>query len=163
MSVTTSDLYDAHSGDVTVCDVQFRSFGRIDSFAGRCSTVKIYEGFRTLKAALEQLGEERILVVDGAGSMRFALLGDRMAELAIRNGWAGAIIFGAVRDSQALASLDFGVKALGTTARRALPEVSGLRDIPITIGGATFHPGHWVYADADAVLVAGRRLHGPDI
>jgi regulator of ribonuclease activity A len=163
MSITTSDLYDAHSADVTVCDVQFRSFGGIESFAGQCSTVKIYEGFRLIREILEQAGEGRILVVDAGGSLRCALVGDRMAELAIRNGWAGAIIFGAVRDCQALASLKFGVKALGTTARRALPEVSGLRDIPITIGGATFHPGDWVYADADAVLVAGRRLHEPDI
>ena len=163
MSITTADLYDAHAADVTVCDVQFRNFGRIDSFAGQCSTVKVYDGAQTLREALEERGEERILVVDGAGSLRFALLGDRMAELAIRNGWAGAIIFGAVRDSHALASLDFGVKALGTTARRPPPDVSGVRDVPITIGGATFHSGDWVYADADAVLVAGRRLHGSDI
>jgi regulator of ribonuclease activity A len=163
MSISTSDLYDAHAAKVSVCDVQFRSFGRADSFAGQCSTVKIYEGFRTLKEALEQPGEERILVVDAGGSLRFGVLGDRMAKLALRNGWIGAIIFGAVRDSQALASLDFGVKALGTTARRALPDVSGLRDIPITIGGATFRPNDWVYADADAVLVGGRRLHTPDI
>ena len=163
MSIATSDLYDAHAAEVSVCDVQFRNFGRIDSFTGRCSTVKIYEGFRTLKEVLEQPGDGRILVVDAGGSLRFALLGDRMAELAIRNGWIGAVIFGAVRNSQALGSLDFGVKALGTTARRALPDVSGLRDIPITIGSATFRPGDWVYADADAVLVTGQQLHGPEI
>jgi len=103
MSIATSDLYDAHAAEVSVCDVQFRNFGRIGSFAGRCSTVKIYEGFRTLKEALEQPGDGRILVVDAGGSLRFALLGDRMAELAIRNGWIGAVIFGAVRDSGGLA------------------------------------------------------------
>jgi|SRR5689334_11868445 len=163
MSISTSDLYDAHGGDVMVCDVQFRSFGRIDNFLGRCSTVNIYEGFRTLKEALEEPGEERILVVDGAGSLRFALFGDRMAELALRNGWAGVIVFGAVRDSQALAALDLGLKALGTAARRPSPDISGVRDVAVTIGGATFRPGDWVYADADAVLVTGQRIHGPDL
>ena len=159
MSFTTSDLYDAYTADVAVCDVQFRDFGQTDRFAGPCATVKIHEGFRSIKEALGQPGQQRILVVDGGGSLRFALLGDRLAELAIRNGWVGAIIYGAVRDSRALSSLGFGVKALGTTARRPPPDVSGVRDAPVTIGGATFRPGDWVYADADAVLVAPRRLH----
>ena len=163
MSITTSDLYDAHAAEVTRLRCPVSQF-RADRQLRRA--VLHGEDLRGLPDAQRGLGAAWRWKNPGCRRRRIiALCPARRpnGQLAIRNGWAGAIIFGAVRDSQALASLDFGVKALGTTARRALPDVSGLRDIPITIGGATFHPGDWVYADADAVLVAGRRLHGPDI
>ena len=163
MLFTTSDIYDAHAAEVGVCDVQFRCFGRVRSFAGPCSTVKTFEDPRLLKGAFDERGKGRVLVVDGGGSLRHALLGDRMAALALRNGWAGVVLFGAVRDSAALAMMDVGVRALGTTARRPFLDVGGVRDVPVTLGGATFRPGDWVYADADAVLVAPRRLHGGEL
>ena len=162
MDFATSDIHDAHADEVAVCDVQFRGFGRRVRFAGPCATVRTFEDHRRVREALEQPGGGRVLVVDGGGSLRFALLGDRMAELAIRNGWAGAVVHAAIRDSEAIDALDFGVKALGTTARRPAGDLGGVRDVPVTIAGAIFRPGDWVYADADAVLVAPRRLHGRD-
>ena len=160
MPFSTSDIHDAHPDEVGVCDAQFRGFGRVRSFAGPCATVKAYEGPRAIREALEEPGEGRVLVADGGGSLRRALVGDRMAALALRNGWAGIVLFGAVRDSEALDALEFGVKALGTTARRPTHATGGVRDIPVTLAGATFHPGDWVYADPDAVLVATGRMHG---
>ena len=82
-----------------------------------------------------------------------------MAELAIRNGWVGAVLYAAIRDSEAINTLDFGVKAIGTIARRPEAGFGGTLDIPLMFGGAAFRPGDWVYADADAVLVATKRLH----
>lgn len=158
MSFTTSDLYDAHATEVAVCDAQFRDFGRIRSFAGPCATVKTYEDAQPIRDAFQEQGEGRILVVDAGASLRCAVIGDRMAGLALRNGWAGIVLYGAVRDSQALGELNFGIKALGTTARRPAHSLGGARHVPLTIGGATFCPGDWVYADPDAVITAKRRL-----
>jgi regulator of ribonuclease activity A len=151
---TTSDIFDSHPTEVEVCDAQFRGFGRIRAFSGPCATVKTFEDPNPIRAAFEEPGEGRILVIDGGGSLRYAVIGDRMAALALRSGWAGVILYGAIRDSEALDTLDFGIKALGTIARRPAAAVGGLRDVAVTLAGATFHPGSWVYADTDAVLVA---------
>jgi regulator of ribonuclease activity A len=160
MDFSTSDIHDAHSQDVSVCDVQFRGFGRRTRFAGPCTTVRTFEDHRPVREALEQPGNGRVLVVDGGNSLRFALLGDRMVDLAMRNGWVGAVLYAAIRDSEAIDTLDFGVKAVGTTARRPVGGCGGILDVPVTLGGALFRPGDWIYADADAVLVAVKRLHG---
>lgn len=159
MDFSTSDIHDAHGEEVSVCDIQFRGFARWTRFAGPCATVRTFEDYRPVREALEQPGHGRVLVVDGGGSLRFALLGDRMAELAIRNGWAGAVLYAAIRDSEAINALDFGIKAMGTIARRPAGGSGGVLEAPVTLGGATFRPGDWVYADADAVLVATRCLH----
>lgn len=159
MEFSTSDIHDAHPRDVSVCDIQFRGFGRLTRFAGRCATVQTFEDHRPVREALGQPGQGRILVVDGGGSLRFALIGDRMVDVAIRNGWAGVVLYAAIRDSEAINALDFGVKAIGTTARRPEAGVGGILDAPVAFGGATFRPGDWIYADADAVLVAGKPLH----
>ena len=161
MDFSTSDIHDAHAQEVSVCDIQFRGFGRWTRFAGPCATVRTFEDHRPVREALEQPGEGRVLVVDGGGSLRFALLGDRMAEMAIRNGWAGAVLYAAIRDSEAIDALSFGVKAVGTTARRPAAALGGVLNTPVTFGGATFCPGNWIYADADAILVAARCLHDP--
>jgi regulator of ribonuclease activity A len=158
MQIETAEIHDAHPDEVAVCDVQFRSFGRRLAFAGPCATLKVYEDHRRAKALIEQPGQGRVLVVDAGGSLRVGIMGDSMAALAAKNGWAGAVIFGAIRDSAAIDALDFGVKAVGTTARRSAQDLGGAVDAPVAIGGVTFRPGDWVYADRDAVIVSARRF-----
>ena len=161
MPLATSDIYDAHPTEVDVCDAQFRSFGRIRTFSGPCATVRTFEDPDLIRAAFEEPGRGRVLVIDAGGSLRCAVIGDKMAGLALRSGWAGVVLYGAVRDSDALDRLDFGIKALGTIARRAPGAIGGVRDVAVTLAGATFRPGHHVYADADAVLVARENGHKP--
>ena len=158
MTFSTADLHDDNQGDVEVCETQFRSFGQRRAFSGPCVTVKVHEDHRPVKALAESPGQGRVLVVDGGGSLRVGLMGDIMAGNAMKNGWAGAVINGVVRDTAAIDALDFGVKAIGTTARRGTDETPGLVDIPVAFGGVTFEPGAWVYADEDAVIVSARKL-----
>jgi regulator of ribonuclease activity A len=158
MIIATADLNDANPDLVRVCNLQFRSFGKKLEFAGPCFTVKVFEDHRKVRAVAETPGEGRVLVVDGGGSLRMGLMGDQMAELAMSNGWIGAVINGPVRDSRAIDALDFGVKALGTTARRSTDEIGGLTDLPVAFGGIEFRSGWWVYADVDAVVVSETEL-----
>jgi regulator of ribonuclease activity A len=95
-----------------------------------------------------------VLVVDGAGSLRTALLGDQLAELGRSNGWAGVIVHGAVRDAATLETIDFGVKALGTNPRKSAKAGSGTIDVAVSFGSATFHPGDWLCSDEDGIVVA---------
>lgn len=157
--IVTPDIYDAYADQVSVVELQFRGFGRRQSFHGPCSTIKCFEDNRLVRAASLSPGGGRVLVVDAGGSMRVAMMGDVLASNCMNNGWVGAVIFGVVRDTPQIDPLDFGVKALGTTARKAGPEdLGGAVDIPVTFGSVTFRPGDWVYADADAVLASPREL-----
>ena len=158
MTFSTADLHDANPDAVSVCETQFRSFGKRRAFAGPCVTVKVYEDHRPVKALAESPGKGRVLVVDGGGSLRVGLMGDMMAGNAMKNGWAGAVLYGVVRDSEVLNGLDFGVKAIGTTAKRGSHETEGLVGESVSFGGITFRPGWWVYADVDAVIVSKREL-----
>ena len=151
MSVVTADIFDAHHAIVGVCDVQFRSFGKRVDFFGPCATLRVAEDHVPLRVALSEPGEGRVLVVD-AGGMRVGVFGDQMAERAIRNGWAGVVIFGAMRDSATINELDIGVKAVAVTARRCLVATEGERDVVVSFGGVSFATGDWVYADADSVV-----------
>jgi regulator of ribonuclease activity A len=161
MPIVTAEIHDAHPDEVAVCDAQFRSFGKRLAFAGPCATLKVHEDHIRARALCSEPGQGRVLVIDAGGSLRIGIMGDTMAALAAQNGWAGAVIFGAVRDTAAIDALDFGVKALGTTARRNYVDMGGVVDKPVSFGGITFAPGAWVYADRDAVIVSPRRL--PDI
>src|SRR3954468_7159879 len=158
MDFSTADLWDAHHALISVCDAQFRSFGLRRRFSGTCVTVKTPGDHRQVRALAVQPGEGRVIVVDGGSSLKVALLGDRIATAAMANGWAGIVAFGAIRDTAAIDALNFGVKALGTIARRAETEVGGETDVDLLIGRARVRSGDWIYADQDAVVVSPRRL-----
>ncbi|MFE2141183.1 ribonuclease E activity regulator RraA [Streptomyces sp. NPDC059456] len=156
MSVTpvpTSDLYDEHGESLAVCTTQFRQFGGRRLFAGPVRTVTCHEDNALLRELINTPGEGAVLVVDGGGSLRTALSGDLIAAAAQRNGWAGMIINGAVRDSVALGGLDLGIKALGTVPRKSGKTGAGAVDEPVTLGGVTFRPGDLVHADDDGTVV----------
>jgi len=158
MAFSTADLWDAHHAEIGIVDAQFRGFGLRRFFSGPCVTVKTPGDHRQVRAVAVLPGEGRVIVVDGGARMHVALLGDRIATAAMANGWAGIVAFGAIRDSAAIDAMNFGVKALGTIARRAEQEVGGETDVDVTIGGVKVRSGDWIYADQDAVVVSPRRL-----
>jgi regulator of ribonuclease activity A len=158
MDFSTADLWDAHHALIDVCDAQFRSFGLRRRFSGACVTVKTLGDHRQVRALAVTPGEGRVIVVDGGSAMQVALLGDRIATAAMANGWAGIIAFGAIRDTAAIDAMNFGVKALGTIARRAETEVGGETNVALSVAGLTIRPRDWIYADADAVVISPKRL-----
>lgn len=151
--ISTSDLWDAHSDTAVVCELQLRQFGGVLAFTGEVATVRCLEDNVLLKQRVGEDGAGRVLVVDGGGSLRCALLGDSVAGLALENGWAGLVINGCVRDVDALAGLAIGIKALGTSPRPSGKDGAGEVDVPVSFGGATFTPGDVLYSDADGIVV----------
>jgi regulator of ribonuclease activity A len=151
----TADLVDSIGPDVRSCDLQFRQFGGRSQFAGPISTVRCFQDNALLKSVLSQPSAGGVLVIDGAGSLHTALVGDLIAELARSNGWAGLIVNGAVRDAAALRGIDIGIKALGTNPRKSTKSGAGERDVEIILGGVTFVPGDTAYSDDDGVVVIG--------
>ncbi|WP_136063892.1 ribonuclease E activity regulator RraA [Modicisalibacter radicis] len=155
--IVTPDICDAHP-EVNVLDALFANVGGIESFCGAIRTVKCFEDNSRVREALGEPGEGAVLVVDGGGSLRCALLGDQLAEMAIDNGWSGVVIHGCVRDVDALAELELGVQALGAHPRRSEKRGEGQCDIAVTFAGVTICPGQWLYADNNGIVVAERRL-----
>lgn len=155
----TPDLCDAHPDEVRVVHgIQWQSYGGRRSFGGRLDTVKCYEDNSRIKERLASPGEGKVLVVDGGGSLRHALIGDMIAEKAVGTGWAGVIIYGACRDVDALAELDIGVIALGCVPIKSVRRGEGQLNVPVAFGNVSFNPGEYVYADANGVIVAGQAL-----
>ncbi|MFJ3982677.1 ribonuclease E activity regulator RraA [Streptomyces fungicidicus] len=151
--VPTADLVDRYGTELRVCELQFRQFGGHRGFAGPVRTVSCHEDNGLLRDLLRTPGDGAVLVVDGGGSLRTALVGDLIAGAAQDNGWAGLVLHGAVRDSAALAGLRLGVKALGTIPRKSAKEAAGAVDVPVTFGGVTFRPGDVLHADDDGIAL----------
>lgn len=154
----TADLVDRFDAKVQACDLAFRRFGQVRSFWGPIATVHCFEDNALLRACLEAPGNGRVMVVDGGGSIRCALMGDQIASLLMARGWAGALIHGAIRDSVEIDELEVGVLGIATTPKKSAKTGSGQRDVPVSFGSARFEPGHYVYCDADGVLVSGEKL-----
>ena len=161
MSWACADLCDDHGDEVSVVELPLRRMGRVGEICGPAATISTREDNTLVRAALETAGEDRVLVVDGGGSMRCALVGDTLVSLAIEGGWAGIVVNGAIRDSGLIATMDLGVWALGTNPRRSEKADQGRRDVPVRLGATVIHPGDWVYVDVDGMIVAPRRLHEP--
>lgn len=159
MSFATADLADAHP-ETQVCEPIFHDFGGRKSFHGPIATLKVFEDNALVRAALEEKGEGRVLVVDGGGSMRCALLGGNLGQLAVKNGWAGVVVYGCIRDSEEIAAQALGVKALAVHPRKSEKGLHmGHRDKAVSFAGATFSPGDWLYADADGIVLADGAIH----
>jgi regulator of ribonuclease activity A len=148
----TADVFDAHPG-AQACETQLRQFGGVTAFSGEIATVRCLEDNVLLKQRLGEPGQGRVLVVDGGGSFRCALLGDNVAGLARDNGWAGIVVFGCVRDVAALRALPVGIKALGTNPRPSGKAGAGELDVPVIFGGTTFRPGATLFSDDDGIVV----------
>jgi len=151
--VPTADLVDRYGTELRFCDLQFRQFGGHRGFAGPVRTVSCHEDNGLLRDLLRTPGDGHILVIDGGGSLRTALVGDLIAGAAQDNGWAGLIVHGAVRDSATLAGLRIGIKALGTIPRKSAKDSAGAIDTPVTFGDITFRPGDILHADDDGIAL----------
>ncbi|MFM6985068.1 MAG: ribonuclease E activity regulator RraA [Hydrogenophaga sp.] len=164
LSVATCDLCDAHkadqSGDFRVLPPVFREFGARHAFAGPVVTVKCFEDNTPVKQAVESPGHGQVLVVDGGGSLRRALLGGNLAAAAARHGWAGVLIDGCVRDVGELRVCDVGIRALAAMPLPTERRADGQRNLAVQIQGVWVHPGDWLYADEDGIVVSTLPLHG---
>ena len=152
------DLCDDFPDKVSVCPTQFLSFGTKRIFYGEVVTVKCFEDNSIVKEQVNLPGENRVLVVDGGGSMRRALLGDMLAEAAMKNGWAGILIYGCLRDAGTINSFDIGVKALGTHPVKTDKRGLGDLNVEINFSGVTVKPGDFAYADENGILFASENL-----
>jgi len=153
MTTATADLYDERGDELDSPALQFHDLGGRVAFDGPIRTVRCHRDNALVKDVLGTPGGGAVLVIDGGGSLESALVGDLIAGSAVDNGWAGVIVHGAVRDREALAGLDLGVKALGSNPRKSAKTGIGEVDVPVTIAGVTFAPGRHVWADADGILV----------
>ncbi|MGN8157262.1 ribonuclease E activity regulator RraA [Salinisphaera sp. RV14] len=153
-----TDLCDEFADQLQILEPMFTDFGGRLAFGGPISTVKCFEDNSLVRLALEEPGAGRVLVVDGGGSDRCALLGDNLAQLAIDNEWAGVIVYGCIRDAEAISQMDVAVKALNTHPLKSDKKNVGERDVPVRFAGVSFMPEDWLYADLDGIVVSNAEL-----
>ena len=162
MTFKTPDLCDEFEADlgksVRVVAPMFQRYGGRTSFSGEIVTLKIFEDNSLVREAFGEDGTGKVLVIDGGGSMRCALVGDQLAILAQKNGWEGVVVYGCIRDSGDINGIDIGVRALNTHPQKSIKKGVGDRGIAVTFGGVTFNPGEYLYADEDGVLVSSKSL-----
>jgi regulator of ribonuclease activity A len=163
MSFATTDLCDDNAnllddGRLAVLPPVFRHFGKHARFSGRVTTLKVHEDNALVRATLETPGNGNVLVVDGGGSLRRALVGGQLGLLAQDNGWAGIIVDGCIRDTEEINACEIGVRALGAHPQKSSKKGAGERNLRVHIQGIPVNPGDWIYADLDGILVAQQKL-----
>jgi len=154
----TTDLYDDYLEDLQVATPIFRDFGGKTSFCGQIVTLKAVDDNSFLRSSFAEDGKGKVLVVDASASMRCAMMGDMMADLAASNGWEGVIIHGCIRDSAAVAKVNIGVKAMATVPRKTDKRNQGVLNIPVHFADVTFIPDEYVYADEDGIVLSKNKL-----
>jgi regulator of ribonuclease activity A len=158
MSYSVPDICDDFLDEIRVLDPVFRDFGARRRFHGPIVTVKCFEDNSLVRDLVQSDGRGRVLVVDGGGSTRRALLGDQLAASAAQNGWQGLLIYGCVRDVEILETIDLGIKALNSIPVKTDKRGEGQLDLPVHFAGAQIVPGEHLYADVNGVVVAVRDL-----
>jgi len=158
MPISTPDLCDAHGDEIQVVEPMFVNYGGRERFGGQIVTIKCFEDNSLVRELVAEQGQGKVLVVDAGGSMRRACLGDMLAEKAAVNGWEGIVMYGCIRDVDEISALDLGVQALGTHPMKTEKKGIGERDLTVTFGGVAFHPGEYLYADNNGIIIAGKAL-----
>ena len=158
MTINTADLCDAHESSISVADPLFQDFGGIESFHGKITTVRCFEDNSLIREALKSPGASQVLVVNGGGSMRRALVGDLLAQAGAENQWAGIVVFGCIRDSRIISTIQIGCKALATTPLKTEKKGAGEKDVLVRFANVDFIPGHFLYADKDGIIVSAKDL-----
>ncbi|XP_014518537.1 putative 4-hydroxy-4-methyl-2-oxoglutarate aldolase 3 isoform X2 [Vigna radiata var. radiata] len=158
-TVPTADLTDANTthvanGDLRVLHPVFKVYGQVTSFSGPIVTVKVFEDNVLVRGLLETKGEGRVLVVDGGGSLRCALVGGNLAQIAHSNGWAGIVVNGCVRDVDEINACGIGVRALASNPLKSNKKGTGEKNVPVYVGGTFIREGEWLYADNDGILIS---------
>ena len=162
MTFKTPDLCDEFETElgktVRVVAPMFQRYGGRTSFSGEIVTLKIFEDNSLVREAFAEDGKGKVLVIDGGGSQRCALVGDQLAILAKKNGWEGSVVYGCIRDSGYINGIDIGVRALDTHPQKSIKKGVGDKNIAVTFGGVTFNPGEHIYVDEDGILVSSKTL-----
>lgn len=160
MSFSTADLCDRFAGQdhFQIAEPLLQHFGGQRRFCGQVTTLKVFEDNSLLRVALQEPGQGRVLVVDGGGSRRCALLGDNLAGLALENAWAGIVVYGCIRDVERVEQLPLGVLALHCHPLPSRKHGQGDRDVMITFAGVNFKKSQYLYADRDGIIVADAKL-----
>ena len=158
MKFVLPDLCDQYGDSLRVLSPMLKNFGGNNCFHGKISTIKCHEDNSFVADAVREEGDGFVLVVDGGGSLRCALLGDNLAAIAASNSWAGIIVFGCVRDVVALKDISLGIQALAPHPMKSVKRQVGLRDVEVSFGGVSFIPGQYVYADDNGVIVSEAEL-----
>ncbi|GIU52018.1 MULTISPECIES: ribonuclease E activity regulator RraA [Shewanella] len=158
MEYNTSELCDMYLDVVDVVEPMFSNYGGTSSFGGSISTIKCFEDNGLIADALQAEGEGKVLLVDGGGSMRRALVDASIAEIAVANKWEGIIVYGSVRDVDALEEMDIGIQALASIPIGADSNGVGEVEIPVNFGGVTFLPFDHIYADNTGVILSPEAL-----
>ncbi|OBU11855.1 ribonuclease E activity regulator RraA [Morganella psychrotolerans] len=158
----TSELCDIYQENVNVVEPLFSNFGGCSSFGGQITTVKCFEDNGLLFDLLEENGEGRILLIDGGGSVRRALIDAELAFLAAQNGWEGIVLYGAVRQVDDLSELDIGIQAMAAIPAGCASEGIGESDIRVNFGGVTFFSGDYLYADNTGIILSDVPLDSPE-
>lgn len=163
MTFATCDICDAHenqiaNGALAVLPPVFQAYGQEPIFSGPAYTLKVFEDNALVRTVLDQPGNGQVLVIDGGGSLRCALVGGNLAVLAVKNGWSGIVVNGCIRDSVEINACAIGVRALATHPQKSIKKGAGETQLRVFIAGVAVRPGNWIYADQDGVLVAPEKL-----
>ena len=161
--ISTPDLCDAYEeqiaiGKIGILDAIFNNYGGLDSFHGEVITIKCFEDNSIVKQLVDTPGNGRVIVMDGGGSLRRAILGDMLAEKAASNGWAGLVINGCIRDCDEIAATQLGVKALNTHPMKTDKRGLGDLNVDVSFAGQTIRTGNWIYSDNNGILVSENEL-----
>ena len=159
MTPSTCDISDMLHPNVQYLEPVYKSYGLNKSFSGRIVTVKCFEDNSLVEQALNTHGKGSVLVIDAGGSMNFAMLGDKRASDAIRNGWEGIIIYGLIRDSVAINLMPIGIRALGVCPLKSVKKGIGKRNINVSFSNVKFNPKEYIYADEDGVIVTENKAN----
>ena len=161
MTISTPDLCDAYGDKVQVAEPLFRHYGGVDNFYGEIVTVKCFEDNSKVGESLRTNGKGKVLVVDGGGSPRRSLLGDKLVRMAMDNGWQGIVIYGYIRDLEDIASMPIGVMALGSIPRKTEKRGEGRTCVNLQFAGLNCQPGNFLYADRTGIIIAQEALELP--
>ncbi len=157
MSYATTDISDAHPAAQVAAPI-FRHFGGAQRFAGAVKTIKVFEDNSLVRDMLEQPGDGRVLVVDGGGSMRCALVGGNLGQLGVDNGWSGIVVYGCVRDCAELGAQQIGIMAMASHPKKSVKRGVGEEDLEVSFADLRIAPGDWVYADEDGIVVSSAQI-----
>lgn len=158
MKLATADLYDQYGEALQIAAPIFCDYGGDVAFEGPVVTLKVFEDNSLVRSTLDEPGDGRVLVVDGGGSLRCALVGDMLAERGRKNGWAGIVVYGCVRDAAVLSQMAIGIKALATNPRKSVKKGEGERDLTLRFAELVVEPGQYLYADRDGIVIAKHKL-----
>lgn len=160
MPFTTASLCDAHSGEdhFQIAEPMFMFYGANPAFCGQITTIKVFEDNVLVLTTLQEKVQNRVLVIDGGGSHRCALIDNNLAKIAISNGWQGIVVYGCIRDSALIAQLPIGIRALHTHPLKSHKKDHGDRDLLVSFAGVNFKKDHFLYADMDGIIVSETML-----